>query len=255
MFDSFEIKSYPQLNFTLSIVNGFLLFVTLVIARFAVLSFEHRQALGSVLDRLINNPWIELSASLGLFALLAVLWGWVSTTFIRVHDRIHEPFFVKWRAGYDTDLILRSLCYDQSVAVSPELFERAYSDKRIRGKLMQRLFYCFGGDAEPHEGLRIRFYTAITKYWVLATVEIYALLALVVFSSYHIATLTTPSPYVVLIITAFFVLARICANRVLDEVRPITAEQVGAIRRDDAAQLSENLAEVAREFGGRGQYE
>ena len=171
MLKSFEIKSYPQLNFMLGLVNGFLAFALLAIARFAVLSPAHGQGLDDVFKELVDNPVL---ASLGLFALLAVLWAWVSTTFLRIHDRIHEPHLVKWRAGYDSDIILRGLCNDYPDVVSSDLFERAYWDKRVRSKLMQRLFYCFVGDAKPpHEELRIRFYTAISKYWTLVTVEVY----------------------------------------------------------------------------------
>ena len=115
---------------------------------------------------------------------------------------------------------------------------------------MQRLFYYFVGDAKPpHEELRIRFYTAISKHWTLVTVEVYILFSLVAFSLYNAFTSTASSPYVTLVSTLLFILSRIFANRVLDEIRPITFEQVNAVRKDHADTLLDNLIAVADELG------
>lgn len=246
MIKGFEIKNYQQHNFFLGVFNGLCAFGVISLARYYVLTPTHAR----VLTDLLAKTGAPLATSLGLGVALAVIFGWISTSVLRLHDRVHEPHLVKWRAAYDSDYILRSLCYDLSHLVSPDLFERAYDESRVRFKMMQRLFYNFVGDAQPpYEGLRRMFYTQILKYWVFATIEVYCLVGLIGFSVYRIRVGTDSFAWAVLIVSVLYVISRWAGNRVIDAVRPITTEQINVIRREQPEELESNLIAVASELG------
>jgi len=246
MIKGFEIKNYQQHNFFLAVFNTMYAFGMIALARYRVLTPAHAQALTD----LLGKTGVPVVTSLGLGMTLAFIFGWVSTNVLRLHDRVHEPHLVKWRAGYDTDYILRGLCYDLSHLVSPDLFERAYGESRVRFKMMQRLFYNFIGDSQPpYEGLRGILYTHMLKYWAFATLEIYCLTGLIGFSIYRIRVATDPFAWAVLIASGLYVMSRWAANRAVDGVRPVTTEQVHVIRKEQAAELESNLIAVADELG------
>jgi hypothetical protein len=245
MMQIFEIKNYQQHNSWLMVFNAVCAFGVLLLARYCILTPAHAQALRGLLARTGNAS----VASWSLNAVLAAIFGWFSTNVLRLHDRVHEPHLVKWRAGYDTDFILRSLSYDLTAHVSPDLFERAYHDGRIRYKMMQRLFYNFvGDDHPPYTGLRRRFYTQIFNYWVFATLEVYCLAALVLFSAYRIWVGTDPFAWAVLTTAVLYVISRVAGNRVIDAVCPITTEQISVIQGEQSEELESNLIALADEL-------
>jgi hypothetical protein len=246
MFASFEVKSYNQLRFYLALANSCLVFVLLFLAYELVLTERHRETIIGALEVLRVHP---LLSGLPLLAGLSGFWGWASTILLRLHDRIHEPWIRKWRAGYDADFILRSLCYKHADNISPDLFERAYVDKRVRRKLMQRLFYAFAGDCTSgHEGSRTFFYTVMWRYWFMALCDLHSLLAIVVFAVYHLAVDSAMSPGLTVGLSATLLVSRAVSNRFLDDAHEITLNQVHDIRTRDQKQFDDELKAVAKEL-------
>jgi len=252
MFGSFEVKSYNQLRFYLGVANSFLMFVLLLLSYELVLTENHKQAVDTGLGALHIHP---LLSGLSILAMLSGLWGWLSTIVLRLHDRVHEPWIRKWRAGYDADFILRTLCHGQSANISPDLFERAYADKRICRKLMQRLFYSFAGDCTSgSEGRRMFFYTAMWKYWTAALCDLYCLVGITLLAVYHISASSRLSPSLVLGLCAVILISRVFMNSVLDEAHEITLDQIHNIRTHCKEQFEEELQGVAGELSAwRGQ--
>lgn len=241
-----EIRNYQHHNSWLMFVNGVCAFLVLVLARHFVLTRAHIEALRDFLTRNKIPPGV---ASWSAIVFLAAVFGYVLTNMLRIHDRLHEPLLVKWRAGYDTDLIIRGLCFGMSDLVSRDFFERAYEQRRVRSKAMQRLFYHFvGDDKEPYTGLRRRFYTRSFNYWVYATVEVYALAALTGFSLYRILAAADTFAGAVFITALAYLVSRLAGNRVIDALRPITSEQIYAIVTDQSEDLKGRLEDLVAEL-------
>lgn len=248
MFNSFELKSYAHLQFALGLLNTFLIMTLFTVLYHYVLIPEDIAWIDALLAKLkLDHILSGVPVSLAV----AGFWGWVSTVLFRFHDRIHEPYITKWRAWYDTDFILRGLCYGFSTFISPDLFEKAYQDKRVRDKLMNRLFYKFAGDYVPtQEGKRVFFYTTAWNYWSIALIDFYSLLALISMSVYCMTTSANVNPSLVLVLITLVILTRIVANRLIDQAHSITVEQIHIIKTSHAVDLSDAATNVAKELGG-----
>jgi hypothetical protein len=90
MFVSFEFKTYPQLNFALEFVNALFLAGGLIAGCFFVLTGQHVALIDKDFSNLLQSQWAR-NISIGG---VACIWGWIATTFIRLHDRVHEPYFI-----------------------------------------------------------------------------------------------------------------------------------------------------------------
>lgn len=246
MLDFFEVKTYRQLEFVIGGANVVLLSACLVIGYFVVLAATDRVRVDDVLSRISSSKIVALLP----VAVISIVWAWSATQILRLHDRVHEPILRKWRAGYDSDFVLRSLLSSYTDRVPPELYERAYADARLRNKFMGRLFYAFVGDeAKNAEGQRLFIYGELTKYWCLGLVEIYAGLALLVFASYTWRAGSPLSPLLVIALVLIGTAARIYSNSVLDAVHSITIEQVAEIRNNHSADLEKALSDVLKDQG------
>jgi hypothetical protein len=246
MFTSFEIKSYPQLNFALGAVNSLLLGSCLVTTYLMVLTPEHAKSVDSVLSLITKSRIADTISVVGV----SCIWGWIATHFLRLHDRLHEAHIRKWRAVYDADFILRSLLSELSGAISQEIFTRAYYDKRVCRKAMQRLFYNFVGDeAETAPGRRMFFYTVMWKYWSLALLDLYATATLVAGLLYHVITASRPNPLFFLTVAVALLVARVAANPILDEAHEITEEQIAAIKNKHGTELRREAINITTDLG------
>jgi hypothetical protein len=246
MIKSFEIKSYPQLQFFLGAVNAVLLSLSLLVAYWIVLKQSDQVAADALIAKISSTRMVALLP----LAALALVWAWVATNLLRLHDRVHEPWIRAWRASYDSDFILRSLLRTCQIKAPAELFERAYADKRLRGKFMQRLFYNFVGDeTETAEGRRLFFYSEMARYWTLALVDLYVLSCLLLFGVYGALSGTLLNPLLVLCLTLVGIAARMVSNRALISAHDLSVEQVEAIRRDHAGALEAELEKILTEQG------
>jgi hypothetical protein len=161
-----------------------------------------------------------------------VLWAWVATQFLRLHDRLYDPIIRDWRTIYDSDFILRSLLHRHGPDVPEEFFGRAYADRRARTKFLQQLFYDFIGDeTETAKGRRQFFYAEMARYWSLGLVDIYSTAGLFGFATYALVAHVALSPWLVTIGVAGATIARIYSNSVLHAAHEITADQIAAIVR------------------------
>jgi hypothetical protein len=248
MFSSFEIKNYNQLQFALGLTNTVLAGSLLLGVYFYALLPDHAQAVDATIKKLASN---KILVSLPILMVVSGVWGWLSTVLLRIHDRWHEPWIRKWRAGYEADFILRGLCYDGARFISRDLFERAYDDKRVRSKVIQRLFYNFIGDeAKLADGRRLFFYACMWKYWTLSLVEIYLTLFLFITLVYrYSAGGALAAPWLILLIAfAGAFLARVLQNLSIDEAHKITIEQMDIIRREKAKDFEKAAKDVAKEL-------
>jgi hypothetical protein len=243
----FEAKSYADLKKTFAAANVLFAVGWLALAYSFVLTAGHKKGLDDIFNAIKINPvW----GAVGVVALVSAAWGFVTTYLIRLHDRLYEPHLVSWRAAYDTDYILRSLCAAYKQPVSQQFFERAFEDERARARFMQRLFYKFAGDNKSeHQELLELFYTTIQNYWLLVLAELYTL-AFLLFSAVYcwLAGQTSPPYKTWTGVLVASLLLRVWSNKYLRKVRPITAEQVHIVLHEHFDKFNEALRDVLTEY-------
>jgi hypothetical protein len=246
----FETKSYNDLRKTIYWANvilaaGFLIFLYLV-----VLVPNHKHAMEVFFQTLRLNPVLNMLVTV---AVLAGVWGYLTTFLFRLHDRVYEPRLVNWRASYEADFILRSLCWAHCQSVSPRLFIDAFEDAKKRHAFMQRLFYKFVGDQKPaHQELLERFYTSIRNYWVLVLAETYCiglLTASIVYLCFFSPSMPPFRPLLGVVVAAIGL--RVWSNHYLPKIRLITIEQIHAILEEHEQEFESELDSILDEYGLR----
>jgi len=243
----FEAKSYNDVRNTFVVANVALAAGWLALVYDPALTPAHNVAFRKALGAIKLDP---LLGSILTVTLAAGVWGFIATFLLRLHDRLYEPHLVSWRASYEVDYILRTLCASYPQPVSEQFFERAFNDEAARAKFMQRLFYKFIGDSKTaHQELLERFYTTIRNYWLLVLAEIYCV-GFMIFTAFYcyLAGQTTP-PYrawTAVLLACIFL--RVWSNRYLRTIRPITAEQVSAVLQEHREEFEEALGTILNEF-------
>jgi len=238
----FEAKSYNQVRIGIGAANCIFALLILIFGYACVISEKHIEAIDSIMKSLIDNPVFALLPGA---LVISVVWAYLTTVLLRIHDRFYEPILVKWRASYDTDFILRSICRKFEDKLPENFFNNLYFSKRKRDSVMYRLFYSIVGDSKKdHEELLERFYTIIRNYWIVGLAEIYAVFALLVYAIYGvIAHIRIPSGLVfALLIIA--IICRIATNCILDRARPITSEQVHVILSSHSSKVEEAIKKL-----------
>jgi hypothetical protein len=171
-----ETHNYDQVRRNVGFANALFLFLCTVSGYYFVVSAIDRHMIDAALIALTTNTFWAKMAPLAGTAAVAVVWGYLTTALVRLHDRIYEPHLTKWRASYDADFILRGLCFKYSHVISRTALDKAYFDQRLRNKMMNRLFYSIVGDFKAdHLNLLVRFYTFIRNYWTMVVAELYCL--------------------------------------------------------------------------------
>ena len=243
----FEAKSYNDLRNTFAGANGVFAAVWVILFYETSLVREQRAIFQGILSGIRLDP---LLGSILSVALVAGVWGFLTTFLLRLHDRLYEPHLVSWRASYETDYILRALSATYPGRVPEPFFERAHGDQSARTKFMQRLFYKFTGDAKlPHQELLERFYTTIRNYWLLVLAETYCLAFMILSLIYCFLAGQTDAPYrswaSVLIVA---ILLRVWSNRYLQQIRPITAEQINVVLDEHPEEFRAALGKILEEY-------
>jgi hypothetical protein len=239
----FEARTYNQVRKSIGVANCIFALLILIVAYTSVLSQNHLIVIKGIAINIKDNPLVTL---IPVALVISTIWAYFSTVILRLHDRFYEPIFIKWRASYETDFILRSICREFPDKVSERFFNEVYFTKRKRDSWMYRLFYSFVGDwKEEHQGLIERFYTLIRNYWIIGLAELYSLVALLAYSIYAIVTQMKISPVLVFILLLLVVCCRVLSNHILDQIRPITSEQIRVILSQYREQVKDALCELS----------
>ncbi len=243
-----ESKTYSQVKIALGAANFFLASLLIYISYFFIISSSDKSALQTIFTNFKTDPVLAL---ISIPPVVSALWAYLATELFRLHDRLYEPHLSKWRASYDTDFILRSLCYDYNTRLSQKTFERAYAESTLRNKMMTRLFYILVGDfKDTHAGLLARFYTTIRNYWVLVLGELYMFFAAIFFLGYAIFnSQSRESSFVILILLLLALILRVWSKTFIDEARLITSEQISTILREHKKEFEKNIKQLMEEEG------
>jgi hypothetical protein len=235
----FEAKSYNQVRKCIGYANCIFVFLILILGFEFILLDAQVEAINKAIQHFINEPLLALFPS----AIIAsVVWAYFTTVILRIHDRLYEPILVKWRASYDADFILRSICREYQDKLPEDFFNDLYFSKHKRDTAMYRLFYSFVGDSKKdHEELLERFYTIIRNYWIIGLAEFYAIFALLIYAIYAVVEHIKLPSILMLILLLVAIVCRIINIRVLDQARPVTKEQVQVILSKHSSEIKEAI--------------
>lgn len=247
----FDATKYNDVLKFIGGANAIFAGALVLVIYFFVLNAEHSKLVNDTLSTLKLNPLVSGLVGLGV---LAAIWSYVSTSLLQLHDRLYEPVLVKWRAAYDTDFILRRLCFGYHKIISPQIFSRAFSNKSDRHAFMQRLFYKFVGDTKKnHEELLSFMYTILRNYWVMVLAELYCIGLLILSTIYLWFFTPQGDPFLFLFVVVIVsLLLRIRANFYKDKIRDITEQQIVAILNDEKQKFEAELKQVAIDYDLRG---
>jgi len=243
----FEAKTYNDIRKVLRYANCLFVLIFLILSYQYLLIDEHKKKTSDFILELKMNPFIGI---VSISLLTSTILGYVSTDILRLHDRIYEPFLTKWRDAYDSDFILRSICWNFSNLVNKKMFEKAFHNKSFRDKAMSLLFYKYVGDyAKEHISELTRFYTIIRNYWLYVLIELYSYFSIIIFAMYSILFKKVSSSIYLFIIIflGIGIFFRIIANLHLNNARNITSNQIDFILHDHYESFERDLTEFVKE--------
>ena len=173
----------------------------------------------------------------GIGSVIFIIIAFLFTEIFQLHDQFYDKFIIKWRKGYAIDFIQIRLIQPFSNRLNYRFFEEL--NKNV-GQFQERLFYPFVGDRDHKisKNKLIRFYEAITPYWLTQTNEILFVIIILVSIFIHIfiekpythSSVLTTSITVLLVL---FVLNRIWRNRIIKRVRSATYDEIKSIHEDE----------------------
>ncbi|MDE3181259.1 MAG: hypothetical protein KGM47_16570 [Acidobacteriota bacterium] len=204
---------------------------------FRVLPTPNQQAIVRFFELVSNTqPWKGLlGTGVGVVAFAAI--AFLLTEIIQIHDQWYDKHIIRWRHQYATDFILPRLILPWSSRTNYRIFEAA--DANVR-QFQERLYYPYVGDRDlkiPKNKL-VRFYEAVTVYWLtqLNEIVLLAVSAIIVYYGFRgpadVYYRTTLFNDLVIVIVAFFV-NRAWVRSSLVKVRRATEEEIRAILDDD----------------------
>jgi hypothetical protein len=220
-----------------------------------ILPSEHQKAVTQLIEYAsTRQPWKgALGTGLGIGAFTVI--AFVLTEILQIHDKWYDRYVTKWRHRYATDFILPRLVQPFANFLNYRFHEQAEIYTR---QFQEQLFYPFVGDRDlkiPKNRL-VRFYEAITPYWLTIINEIVLLFLIALIAvyrfvgppdlAYRTALLTN-----CLIVGFVFIGNRLAMQRYLALVRTATSEEIRAIHEDPelVADLGCRLANLCSDYG------
>ena len=233
----------------------------LIAAGFAAYGFilpePHRAAVFQLLQKVtVLEPWkslVGVGAGTAVFAFIAFL----MTEVLKLHDRWYDRWVVQWRHDFDVLFILPRLLQPFISRTNQRFWKEA---ARNRHTFMERLYYPYVTDLDPKipKNKLVRFYEAITVYWLTQINELLLLLLLVACGGYTLTDYArVDHAYAVrllrsvLAIVALLALNRLWIRRERQSVVHATAEEIQAIHDDPQlkADLGTRFRTICQDHG------
>jgi hypothetical protein len=210
---------------------------------FFILPSDHQHKIVKLLELVSNSSLGKGLLGVGLVSSVFAVIAFLLTEIFQVHDKWYDRYVIKWRHTYATDFILPRLVQPFACHLNYRFRELAEIHTR---DFQEQLFYPFVADRDlkiPKNKL-VRFYEAVTVYWLTQINEIVLLMlgGLVVVYRFvgpaeiaHMTKLVTVS----VLLAIGFLLNRLWRRHSLRKVRTETEEEIRAIHYD--AELKADL--------------
>jgi len=208
----------------------------------------HRRTVDKILGQVPSS-----SIGYGFIMVLFGFLGWLLIFGFEIHDKVYDRYFTKWRFYYDLDFVLPTLVRPFTHKLDRRFFECAKNNRYV----FMKLFYDFVEDYEHKRKIKenriVRFYEAITKYWITQINEILLFfLLLLTFACYFVYSSLALSLNTIVninfIIAILFLINRYFVRRSKETVRLATTDEIEDIHNNFSNELEEELKKLHERF-------
>lgn len=240
-FPQFSYDTYQGVRHNLSLYTAVVISLSTLFVYFLVLPRPIADSIDSTLTLISSSPWLKGVSSLAALSVIAFL----LVEIIQIHDRWYDHYIICWRYRYDLDFIIPRLIHPFASHIDPNFYQVA---DRHRSEFLSDLFYEFVTDRDTKikKNTLVRFYEAITKYWMTQINELVLIVLLIVvfvfkFEGPHTLAYIEVLLNSTLILLCLFLLNRLCISATRERVRSATLAEVNEIVRDHRAALKSQL--------------
>lgn len=251
----FKYDTYQDVRHNLFLYSIPTLILSGFFAYFFILPEQDQDSISEIIQSISKHPTIHAIAGTLSGTILFVLVAFVVVELFKVHE-FYDQHIIKWRFRYAIDFILPRLTQPFANKIGTRFYQLAEDNV---GDFQERLYYPFVGDRDlkiPKNKL-VRFYEAITLYWLTQINEVVLILLLGLISLYHFivnSPVVTVSSYQsslfnnTLILILLFCLNRFWVRSTLQRVRLATEEEIRSIIEDHKEELKEKIKQLCSHY-------
>jgi|GEM_PF-1406881 len=252
MLPSIHPKAYQDVKANLQWYTTVVLGATGFLFYLFVLPDAHRRTVSTLFGQIPPS----LNVGLGIILLLFGFLSWLLIFGFEIHDKVYDRYFIRWRLYYDLDFILPTLVRPFIHKLDKRFFHVAQNNRQE----FMKPFYHFVADYEHEhkvkQNLIVRFYEAVTKYWITQINDIILFCLLLLTFAYYLVykSLALPLNTIVntnFLIAALFLINRYCCRRSRERLRRATADEIEDIHNEFSGELETQLKELHIEYGLR----
>jgi hypothetical protein len=252
MFPSTHPKQYQDVKANLQWYTTIISALVGLLFYSFVLPDGHRQSLNTIFEQIPSSKIVGSGVIMVLFGFL----GWVLIFGFEIHDKVYDHYFTRWRFYYDLDFILPTLFRPLTHKLDKRFFKVAQNNRYE----FMKPFYHFVADYEHEhkvkENLIVRFYEAVTKYWITQINEILLFLLLLLTFMYWRVYNSFDLPLNTIIVTNFVIVVLFLINRwfvrsTREAVRLATIDEIEDIHLSFLKELEQDLRRIHEEFNLR----
>lgn len=217
-----------------------------------ILPSEHREMVNTLLGLV---PSSQLVGSGVLMVLLGFV-GWVMVIGLEIHDKTYDRYVVRWRHDYDLHFVLPALVRPMASELSPRFHEVAAANRYEFMKTFYHFVADYEHDHKVMENLVVRFYEAVTKYWITQLNELALILVFVALVTYYFVYRTHGLALDRIVLGTFALVALFGLNRFLitrtrAQVRRATTDEIEDIHSRFLPELRAELMALHVRFDMR----
>lgn len=243
-------KQYQDVKANLRWYTTIILAIIGILFYSFVLPDRHQQILNSIFGKVLSSQIVGSGIIMVFFGFI----GWLMVFILEIHDKIYDRYFTKWRSNYTLYFILPTLVRPFTNNLDRRFFSVAKKNKYE----FMKPFYYFAADYEHEHKIKmnlvVRFYEAVTKYWITQINEIILFTLLLLIFVYYFVYLRLSIALNAIVIMNFIVAILFLTNRwavriTKEEVWKKTLDEIEDIHRRFLNELEEELKKLHEKFG------
>lgn len=252
--ESFKYDSYQDVRRNLFKYSIPVLIVAGFFWYLYILPPKHREIANILLKHLSEEqPWKGILGSVTGVTVFSCI-AFILTEIFQIHDHWYDKYIIRWRYSYAVDFIIPRLVQPFASSLNERFYEEA---EKHTAKFQEDLFYPFVGDRDSKIGKNkiVRFYEAVTLYWLTQINEIVIFILMLSVGFYriygpcdHSYISSLLNDFIILVIC--FLFNRLAVRWTRSQVRQATAEEIRAIHADHTltSDLDKRLRKLCADY-------
>lgn len=241
-------KQYQDVKANLAWYTTLVLAIVGLACYFFIVPTGQQEALNTLFGRVESLKIIGP----GILAVGFAAIGWFLVFVVEIYDKVYDRRFTKWRFWYDIDFILPTLFRPFANKIDPRFFDEAQKNLYQ----FMKPYYHFVGDYDTkiNKNLVVRFYEAVTKYWMTQINEVlifFLFLLALVYSRLYPGAQTGVLLDTCFLLVALFILNRYAAQRSRLTARLATSDEIEEIKLNFKDELEDQLIRLSEKFNLR----